>query len=152
MSAAEVTLDARSDKSDIRRSSCSCTIGRDILYCSVSSPLEAFITLLPWYQIKRWARSKISALPSQTVISQFTLQKNLFSWRRTNSYPQPILKVTMLITKPTTTINKFDFMRTKWFIALQFCIFEGGRVHGCWVVLNVIHLLAQAVKLLLHAW
>ena len=50
ISAADVTLEAQSDKSDIRRSSGSASFEKDNLYWIISSPVEDFPRELPWKQ------------------------------------------------------------------------------------------------------
>ena len=47
ISTEEVTLEAQSDKSDMRRSSGSATLYRGILYLNISSPLEALTMEIP---------------------------------------------------------------------------------------------------------
>ena len=61
MSPEDVTLEAQSDKSDMRRSSGSTSFEKPNLYWSISSPLEAFLTELPWNQTQDSVR-KIQAI------------------------------------------------------------------------------------------
>lgn len=69
VSAVDVTLEAQSDKSDMRRSSCSPSFSKGILYCNTSSTLEIFTAELPWYKtIKRnhilvfWSRLQVTLI------------------------------------------------------------------------------------------
>lgn len=55
MSATDVTLEAQSDKSDIRLSSCSASITKDGFPCTKQNPLDLLVTALhckPTYIIK----------------------------------------------------------------------------------------------------
>lgn len=61
-SAADMPLDdAQSDRSDMRRSSCSDSIAWIILYGIISSPLEFFPAQLPCYQINKIVRVSVSS-------------------------------------------------------------------------------------------
>lgn len=115
-SAVDMPLDdAQSDRSDMRRSSCSDSIAWIILYGIISSPLEFFPAQLPCYQINKIVRVSVS--------SQITCvcKANILRDNEVKIYRKPWKLVMMLITEPTTTINKIDFVAAKSFALGWFC-------------------------------